>query len=472
MLLRFLLNRKLSVPEWQRSAWGCGSGNVNIFDIEISQFSRKEMCAMDYNVYNYYLGSYAPKPMTKYDTHKSSELRSVMKNITKITQSSPVYLVHLSKAKQEYALNIKDAAISLNNTLTMLSEDSSDNVFTQKRAWSSDDEQVGARIVTDDYDSLPEAPQIRVNSLATTQVNLGNEYYATGKGLQAGTYRFRVSVNDDNYDFQYNIRKDASHREVIDGLSSFINKAKIGLTATPVSRAADKIMMRIESDMTGSADGRDIFSFEDRAGEGGDGRGIISYYNLNNVVSHPSSASFELNGETKATLSNTFTMGRSLEVTLYRQGDEAAQISYIPDSDKILGSVRSIMDSYNKLVDSTNEYGRTSDQRPRLVQEYRRLMAPFQSELESCGITFDEKGRMQMDDSLAEQAALEGDIEKLFGKGSPLSQRIMQKDDEIKLNPMDYIDKILVSYPNFGKPPRGFSYITSLYSGMLFNYYC
>lgn len=44
---------------------------------------------MDYNVYNYFIGNYAQKPATKYDTHKSSELRSVMKNITKMTQSSP-----------------------------------------------------------------------------------------------------------------------------------------------------------------------------------------------------------------------------------------------------------------------------------------------------------------------------------------------------------------------------------------------
>ena len=36
---------------------------------------------MDYNVYNYFVGNYAQKPATKYDAHKSSELRSVMKNI-------------------------------------------------------------------------------------------------------------------------------------------------------------------------------------------------------------------------------------------------------------------------------------------------------------------------------------------------------------------------------------------------------
>ena len=427
---------------------------------------------MDYNVYNYFVGNYAQKPATKYDTHKSSELRSVMKNIVKMTQSSPVYLVRLSQAKQEYALNIKDAAISLSNTLSMLSEDSADSVFSQKKAVSSDEAQIGTRIVSDDYSRLPEEALIRVNHLATTQVNAGNEYYMTGKGLAAGTYRFRVSVCDDSYDFQYNIRKDANHREVMEGLCDFINKAKIGLTATPVSRSADKIMMRIESNMTGSPDGGNLFSFMDRAGDGGDGRGIVSYYNMNNVVSRPSSASFEWNGETKETLSNTFVLGRSLEVSMYAPGDQAAQISYVPDSDKIIGGISGIIKSYNKLVDSTNDYSSDTGQSPKLIREYRNLLKPYASELESCGITFDEKGRMKLDESLAAQAALDGDMEKLVGRDSALNRRLRKKNEEIKLNPMDYVEKKIVYYPDYVKPPKGYAYITSLYSGMLFNYYC
>ena len=426
---------------------------------------------MDYNVYNYLLTNYAPKSMTKYDSHKSSELRSVMKNIVKITQSSPVYLVNLSEAKQEYALNIKDASISLNNTLKMLSEDSKENVFAQRKAHSSQNEQVTAKIVTDDYENLPEEPEIKVNSLATTQVNMGNEYYSTGKGLSAGTYRFRISINEDNYDFQYNIRKDATHKEVIEGLSSFINKAKIGLNATPISRSADKIMMRLESEMTGAPEGNGIFSLQDKDTGSGD-RGIVSYYNLDNVIAYPKNAFFELNGEEKSTMGNSFTLGRALEITLHEPGEESAKISYIPDSDKILSGVRSIVDSYNKLVDSTLQYSKKSEQQPKLMLEFRRLMAPFHSEMESAGITFDEKGYMQMDEALATEAAREGDLEKLFGKESRLNQRLQNKSEEIKINPMDYVDKILVSYPNFGKPPKGFSYITSLYSGMLFNYYC
>ena len=146
---------------------------------------------------------------------------------------------------------------------------------------------------------------------------------------------------------------------------------------------------------------------------------------MNNVVSRPSSASFEWNGETKETLGNTFVLGRSLEVSMYAPGDQAAQISYLPDSDKILDGVSGIIRFYNKLVDSTNNYSGQTGQSPRLIREY-----------------------------------------------SALNRRLRKKNEEIKLNPMDYIQKKIVSYPDYGKPPKGYSYITSLYSGMLFNYYC
>ena len=157
---------------------------------------------------------------------------------------------------------------------------------------------------------------------------------------------------------------------------------------------------------------------------------------------------------------------------MYAPGDQAAQISYVPDSDKIIGGISGIIKSYNKLVDSTNDYSSETGQSPKLIREYRNLLKPYASELESCGITFDEKGRMKLDESLAAQAAIDGDMEKLVGKDSSLNRRLHKKNEEVKLNPMDYIEKKIVSYPDYGKPPKGYAYITSLYSGMLFNYYC
>ena len=48
---------------------------------------------------------------------------------------------------------------------------------------------------------------------------------------------------------------------------------------------------------------------------------------------------------------------------------------------------------------------------------------------------------------------------------------LMRKTNQISLNPMQYVNKTIVAYKN---PGRNFAtpYITSAYSGMMFNSYC
>mgnify|MGYP000780743947 FL=1 len=70
------------------------------------------------------------------------------------------------------------------------------------------------------------------------------------------------------------------------------------------------------------------------------------------------------------------------------------------------------------------------------------------------------------------QAIEDGDMQKLFSKESPFVNRLFTKMDSVKLNPVEYIDKKIVSYPDYSKPAKGYSYITSLYSGLIFNSYC
>ena len=429
---------------------------------------------MDAGIYNNLLTTYTPKTLNKYDTHKSSELRTIVNKIAKIASSSPVYLVNLTDAKQTYALGVKESSMLLHKGFEALSDDSQDGIFSKKKAYSSMPESVEAEIIGDDYEKLPDEFNIKVNKLAKPQINEGNPLYPDSRGLEAGTYKFRISVADDIYDFQYNVKPNATNGEVIEGLSSFINKAKIGLTASmEYAEGSDRHgFMRIQSDMTGSSAGERIFYIEDRAGDNNQIKtGMVEYLGLNNVAKMPESSEFYMDGMEKHTLSNEFTISKSLKVSLNQVSDDVS-IAYKPDSEKILSGIQDIMSAYNYMVESTETYSKTTSQHLKLLTEMKYVMKPFVTELESCGISFDESGRMRMDDSLATQAVNDGDMQKLFGPGAEFAGRMLKKTDEVKLNPMDYVDKVTVTYPNYKKAPEGFSYITSLYSGMLFNYYC
>ena len=50
------------------------------------------MSAIMNTVYNNYLTTYASRQITKYDTHKKSELRSVYNSIVKLNKDTPWYL--------------------------------------------------------------------------------------------------------------------------------------------------------------------------------------------------------------------------------------------------------------------------------------------------------------------------------------------------------------------------------------------
>lgn len=425
---------------------------------------------MDMNVYNYMLSGYNMKPATRYSSHKNSELRSVLHDIAKKTKSSPIYLVKLSDKLQSYALDVKETSMSLNEAFQKLYEQDDNAIFSQKKAVSSDEEQVGVEIKTDDYDQLPSPFRLTVHSLAKSQINETKDFYNSSMSLPSGTYRFQVSVDDFSYDFQYNIKKDANHEEVIGGLSDFISKAKIGIRATGISREAGKIAMRLESDSTGTVDGNPIMKFQDIPGDYE--QGIVDYYGLNEMIQEPENASFSINDTMRSAMTNEFTLARSLHISMHRASEDAALIEYVPDSDKILEGVSGIMDSYNQMVDSSWKYSGADGTMPKLVREMRSVFGPYLNDLEAAGLSFEERGRMVMDESLAKQAALDGTFQDLFGQGSALSMRMMAKTNTVKLDPMDYVDKTLVSYPDYSKPPRGYSYTTSLYSGMLFNYYC
>lgn len=424
---------------------------------------------MNTAVYNNLLSNFEPKYTTKY-AHKSSELRSVVKQIRRQAESSPVYLLNFTDKKQSYVLGVKEAAINMKESLNILADDSVDSLFSKKQAQSSDLKQVEAELLGEDSDQLPSAFSIRVKQLANSQINVGKEYYDTGKGLEAGSYQFKVTVNDVGYDFQYNIRKDANHREVIQGLSNFISKAKIGLEATPYSTEAGKIGMRIESLSLGTPNGYESFSLEDKTTDSG-GRGIVSYYGLNKISVAPKNAVFDLNGTEKSSMSNDFTLGRAVKVTLRNVSETEATVNYRPDSDLILEGVDAFISNYNDLVGHNVAYQESTGTPSKLLRELKGLVEPYRNEMESYGLTFDEDGFLEMEHSLASQAVESGEMQNLFAADSSLVLRLAAKSDMVKINPMEYVDKQIVSYPNFDKPPRGYSYISSLYSGLLFNSY-
>ena len=103
------------------------------------------------NAYAYYISTYAKKTVSRYDSHKKSELRKVYNEIVKINKDSPLYKIpNLTDAKK-YAIDIKENARSIQNVVASLSDQygSFEDSFKKKVAMSSDDEKVSVTYIGD-----------------------------------------------------------------------------------------------------------------------------------------------------------------------------------------------------------------------------------------------------------------------------------------------------------------------------------
>lgn len=476
------------------------------------------------SVYDYYLTTYASRPATKSDTHKKSELRSVYNNIVKISKKSPLYKVSVSENIQKFAIDLKENARTLSTDANNLFEKSLESEKSQK--YVSDNENVvqvktldtsndintndnnandininntntndinindtnidltvssNADITNPDPDSdnisdtksvntaFASHYNIEVLNLATPQVNTSDYLNNDDLDIPKGAHSFEVNVGDSAYEFRFNAAKDDTNKTVLEKLSRLINRSNIGLTSKMLY-SGNNSALEITSNATGLGFTPEIFSIA--PGENSPYDKVVSKLGLNNVSSYPTNANFLLNGMEKTTSSNTFTIGKSLEITLngISKKGQATSISLNDDLDSVISSINDMISSYNNLLDLSNNSNEGSDDAAILNKEIHKTTRQYASNLENIGITINENGKMTFDEALFIQTANEDDLDKSLASLNSFRQAIVSRADDISINPMKYVDKVMISYPN---PVHSFAnpYMTSIYTGMMFNGY-
>lgn len=426
------------------------------------------------SVYDYYLTTYASRPATKSDTHKKSELRSVYNNIVKISKKSPLYKVSVSENIQKFAIDLKENARTLSTDANNLFEKSLESEKSQK--YVSDNEDV---VQVKTLDNLSDAESvntafashynIEVLNLATPQINTSDYLNNDDLDIPKGAHSFEVNVDDSAYEFRFNATNDDTNKTVLEKLSRLINRSNIGLTSKMLY-SGNNSALEITSNATGLGFTPEIFSIA--PGENSPYDKVVSKLGLNNVSSYPTNANFLLNGMEKTTPSNTFTIGKSLEITLNSVSKEgqATSISLNDDLDSIISSINDMISSYNNLLDLSNNSNEGSDDAVILNKEILKTTRQYASNLENIGITVNENGKMTFDEALFIQTANEDDLDKSLASLNSFRQAIVSRADDISINPMKYVDKVMISYPN---PVHSFAnpYMTSIYTGMMFNGY-
>ena len=87
------------------------------------------------SAYNYYMSTYANKEVSRYDSHKKSDLRKIYNNIVKANKESPLYKISNPDNAKLFAIDIKENAKSIQHVVASLSDKygSYENSFQKKK---------------------------------------------------------------------------------------------------------------------------------------------------------------------------------------------------------------------------------------------------------------------------------------------------------------------------------------------------
>lgn len=427
------------------------------------------------SVYNHYLTSYAPKRSTSLDTHKKSELRNIYNSIVKLNKESPLYLLDDSEGTKAFAVGLKENARELQNTISMLGGLDEVSLLNKKAAYSSDESIATASYIGDATDAK-EAPSLslEVHALASPQVNMG-QYIDSDSAvtLSPETYSFDLSINDLNYEFQFQIRPEDTNEDIQQRLTRLINNADIGVRAETLEDGSGNSSLKLVSQKSGvPADKNYVFRISDD--QTSKTSGIVDYLDIGDITRLPSNAEFTINGNEHTAASNTFTIEKLYEVSLNGISPEegmTTEIGIKTDLESLTENLRHLVGGYNQFLKSAIDYTQNHPKSNQLVSEMWHLAGNFAQPLSEIGIEITEDGSIDLDENTLQDSMADGKISEGLDHMKDFAKALYRKAGQVTLNPMNYVDKTIVAYKNPGKNFAS-PYITSAYSGMMFNSYC
>ena len=438
---------------------------ANGFSVDIL-YRHMEVTPLINSVYDYYISTYGNRTVSRHDSHKRSELRDIYNNIVKINRAAPLYKVDTSESSQKLAIDIKEAARALTDTLSEITDIADDDVPVGITA-SSDN----PSLVTAEYsgDDMPEDKNLTFNvkQLASPQVNIG-EYVSSGaKILFPGTYSFNIETANSTYSLEFAVGDNDNNGTILGKLAKSISSSGIGLDADVISNQYAQKALKITSQATGS---RKDSPTQFRITEGNSNHltGAVKLFGLDNISNYPSNAVFNLNGKSTISENNSFLVDGCYEVTLHGTSDEYGEGTITAMKD---GST--LIDEYNRLADNYNRFLELSNRKD--THELRMLRSTVTSTVKRCRTTLEDNGFTVNDDNTLsinkealDSSAKSGTIFDNLKNLGAFKEALKKRIDNIEINPMEYINKKVVAYKN---PQRLITtpYATSIYTGMMFD---
>lgn len=420
------------------------------------------------SAYDYYISTYRNQQVSRYDAHKKSDLRKVYNSIVKSNTESPLYKIsNLDEAKR-YAIDIKENAKTIQNVVASLSDNYGGfkDSFRKRVAVSSNEESVDVEYIGDGSNQEETTSfSIKVLELAKPQINQGNFLKNEALSFTPGTYAFDLSTNMSTYEFQFTVGPGETNLDILKKLDHLVNTSNLGVTSSILEGEHGTSALALTSVQTGLSEQENhLFAILPTASA--DSLRAMNLLGLSNISQQASNSSFLLNGNEKFSLSNTFTINKIFNVTLKEAGEET-EIGFKNDVESIAHNIETLTDAFNNILTTTKNFtGNGTLNNSKLFNDISSVSKRFREELTSLGISVDSEGFLQIEKDVLLSNLENTPLEQSLKTLSQFKDSLGNKANAISVNPMNYVNKVVVAYKN---PGHNFAtpYITSIYSGLM-----
>lgn len=413
------------------------------------------------SAYEYYLTTYGDTLGYRYESHKKSELRNTYNNILKTNKTSPLYKITQTGDLTKFAIDIKEQATQLSNSVARLNTgDDTSKLPQQKIASSSDEASVIARYIGNDSDST-NGFNIGVSQLARPQINIGNYLNPNGRDFEVGEYSFDLDTKQNSYEFMFTVNPGDSNLAVLQKLNRLFNTSDVGVRSEILTNSKGYNALSVSSKNTGLEEGSDYaFSISSNT----------SWTELNTLgISRMSQAAsnseFTLNGSTHNSMSNTFTINNAFEITLVKTTAEDATIGFKNDNDALADGVENMLNSYNNMLEVGHRYSDAHGNN-QLFNDVSAIQRRMSASLSEIGISPNEDGYLSINRKQFAEAIDSEDSAQHITTLNNFKNALSRQAEKASLNPMNYVNKLIVEYKNPNNP-QSFPYAPSAYAGML-----
>lgn len=432
------------------------------------------------DAYAYYLSTYGNNRPSRYDSHKKSDLRKIYNQIVKTNKESPLYKLSNEDDAARYAIDIKENAKTIQNVVASLSDSYGGfaDSFRKKVAVSSNENSVEVKYVGDGTENNSiEAFNVEVKRLSSPQVNVGNYLKNDGLSFIPGAYSFDLNTNSSSYEFQFNVNPGETNLDIIKKLANLVNHSTLAINATIRKGNANTggegtSALALSSIQTGLGEG-ESYLFDISPGTSAEAIKAMDLLGIHKVTHEPENSLFLLNGEEYSSLSNTFTINNTFELTLKQPTSDGnpTEISFKTSTDAVADNIMSLVDAFNGILQiAENSSADATGDTNKLLAEMSGLALVRKDTLAEIGLIVADNGSLSLDKDILSKAITPERSEETFATLSRFKSSIGAKADDVAINPMNYVNKKVVAYKNPGKTWAA-PYFSSVYSGMMLDRY-